>query len=73
MLNHSIVRQNNTWSRLLITLDVFENICSAYPPCTYFVDFVQAFGYREDDDSKMRSGYRWKAAHEQERDGNSVR
>lgn len=41
-----------------MTLTFFEAIISFYRPFSFSLDFLQAFGYRDDDDMKMRSGYR---------------
>ena len=56
----SIVRQEYSWGRFLVTIGVFRAMVSAYSPFSAFLDFVQAFGYRTEDDTNVRRGYRWK-------------
>lgn len=59
LIYNSVVRQRNTLDRFLVTLHVFEEILGICEPFTPYLDSLQAFGQRENDDEKFRSGYRW--------------
>ena len=56
----SIVRQRNTLDRFLATLHVFKEILGVCQPFAPYLDFIHAFGLRENDDEKVRSGCRWR-------------
>lgn len=68
-VHSSIFRQEYTWGRFRLTFDAFSSILSAYHPFSSYSDFVQAFGYREDDDLKQRNGYCWKPSYKDRYDG----
>ena len=52
-----------------MTFEVFKIMISAYKPFSFFLDFVRAFGYRNEDDTRIRSGYRWSMLKEDKYDG----
>ena len=56
----SIVRQRNTLDRFLVTLHVFDEILGICQPFAPYLGCLQAFGQRDSDDEKFRSGYRWR-------------
>ena len=54
----SIIRQQDTYSRLNITLKLFQKLSSIHGIFSPFQDFLRAFGHREDDDESIRGGFR---------------
>lgn len=54
----SIVRQESTWGRLLITKDHFQKILAFYNVFVAFFDCLHAFGLKNNDDAGFYGGYR---------------
>jgi hypothetical protein len=56
---NSIVRQEDTWGRLLATFLVFKAILSFHDVFAPYTSYAQAFGYRTSDEERSRSAYYW--------------
>ncbi|KAM0802246.1 hypothetical protein BDR22DRAFT_887911 [Usnea florida] len=54
-----IIRQENTWGRLLVTLKIFEAIISTHNVFAPYKTYLQAFGDRDTDEERSRSAYYW--------------
>src|SRR3954453_2774032 len=54
----SIVRQESTWGRLLITKDNFQKILTFYNVFVAFFNCLHAFGLKNNDDAGFYGGYR---------------
>ncbi|KAI3323107.1 hypothetical protein HD806DRAFT_497974 [Xylariaceae sp. AK1471] len=52
-----IIRQLNTFSRLLVTQDGLQTILDAHNVFSEFFDALIAFGFKRDDDHKVWDGY----------------
>src|SRR4051812_29549560 len=56
-LPNSIIRQRNTFSRLLTTREGLQLILDSYNVFTRFLNVVTAFGFKRDDDHRAWDGY----------------
>ena len=65
----SIIRQEHTWGRLLITLDAFQSLLSLHNVFWHYISYVQAFGNRDADEEKSRSAYFWQKSQHSAFDG----
>ncbi|KAI9785127.1 MAG: hypothetical protein M1839_000765 [Geoglossum umbratile] len=52
-----IIRQEYSWGRFKITWETFQMILKFQNVFTPFLDFVQAFGFKVDEDHKIWDGY----------------
>ncbi|KAI4175203.1 MAG: hypothetical protein LQ346_008105, partial [Caloplaca aetnensis] len=61
---YSIIRQENTFGRLLVTFDTFRSLLSRYRIICPYINYLRAFGSRDADEERSRSAYFWhKAQH----------
>ena len=66
---NSIIGQEYTWGRLLVTVDVMKAIMSKYKVFTPYINYLQAFGYRVADEERSRGAYYWQKAQHSKFDG----
>lgn len=57
---HSLffLKQNNSWSPLLVTSDMFKRLLASYTVFPPFLEHAHAFGFRTSEDEQQLGGYR---------------
>lgn len=68
-VSDSIIRQENTWGRLLVTFEVFQAIISTHNVFAPYKTYLQAFGDRDTDEERSRSAYYWQKDQDSNIDG----